>query len=159
MQLDSELFIGGILFALAATVLWGTTNVAYKKISDRFDTVTIVSTRLWVSVPIAYVFAVVSVGSLIVTVPPESLFPLALSMIIGIFLGDTLYFMSQNRIGVSRAFPISMSYPLIVYAIAAVYLAEPVLPGRRKESRTLSFESENHSWSYTVRFVEWSCAD
>ena len=130
MQLGSEFFIVGILFALAATVLWGVTNVVYKKISDRFDTVTIVSTRLWVSVPVAYAFAVISVGSLTVTVPPDSLFPLAISMIIGILLGDTLYFMSQNRIGVSRAFPISMCYPLIVYAIAAVYLAEPVLPQR-----------------------------
>jgi drug/metabolite transporter (DMT)-like permease len=129
LQLDSE-FSTGVIFALAATVLWGVTNVAYKKASDRFDTATVVSSRLWISVPLAYAFAVVSVGSFVITVPLESFFPLAISMLIGILLGDSLYFLSQDRIGVSRAFPIAMSYPLVVYAIAATYLAEPVLPQR-----------------------------
>jgi len=41
-----------------------------------------------------------------------------------------LYFFSQERIGVGRAFPIVMSYPLVVYTMAAIFLGEPVIPQR-----------------------------
>ncbi|MHA1662757.1 MAG: DMT family transporter, partial [Candidatus Thorarchaeota archaeon] len=35
-----------------------------------------------------------------------------------------------ERIGVGRAFPIVMSYPLVVYTMAAIFLGEPVIPQR-----------------------------
>ncbi|MHA2396954.1 MAG: DMT family transporter [Candidatus Thorarchaeota archaeon] len=82
------------------------------------------------SLPIAYVFAVAAAGSITFTVPVESLIPLILSMIIGIVIGDGMYFYSQERIGVARAFPISMSYPLLVYFLAAMFLDEPIIPQR-----------------------------
>jgi len=127
MQGSLEEYAIGILCAIAATVFFGITNVIYKKIDKEISVIDIVVTRIWVSLPISYIFAVVSADTVFISIPAESMFPLAISMILGIVIGDTLYFFSQERIGVGRAFPIVMSYPLVVYLMAAVYLAEPVI--------------------------------
>lgn len=120
----------GVMSALLAMLFFGVTNVLYKKMSDDISVMDIMYTRMWVSLPVAYIFAVASSGSITFSVPVESLFPLILSMIIGIVIGDGMYFYSQERIGVARAFPIAMSYPLLVYLLAALFLDEPVIPQR-----------------------------
>jgi drug/metabolite transporter (DMT)-like permease len=130
MQLILEPYVVGIISALLSMLFFGVTNILYKKMSDEISVMDIMFTRMWVSLPIAYVFAVIASGSLIFTIPAEALFPLILSMIIGIVIGDGMYFLSQERIGVSRAFPIAMSYPLLVYFLAAIFLGEPVIPQR-----------------------------
>jgi drug/metabolite transporter (DMT)-like permease len=130
MQLIFEPYILGIISALLAMLFFGVTNVYYKKMSEDISVMDIMFTRMWVSLPIAYVFAVAASGSVTFTIPIESLFPLVLSMIIGIVIGDGMYFYSQERIGVARAFPISMSYPLLVYFLTATFLNEPVIPQR-----------------------------
>jgi len=130
MQLILEPYVLGIISALLAMLFFGGTNLLYKKMSEDISVRDIMFTRMWVSLPVAYVFAVLASGSLTFTIPMEALFPLILSMIIGIVIGDAMYFFSQERIGVARAFPIAMSYPLLVYFLAAVFLGEPVIPQR-----------------------------
>jgi len=127
MQGSLEEYAIGIVCAIAATVFFGITNVIYRKIDNEISVIDIVVTRIWISLPLAYIFAVVSTGTLNISVPVESMFPLAISMILGIVIGDTLYFFSQERIGIGRAFPIVMSYPLAVYLMAAIFLEEPVI--------------------------------
>lgn len=117
----------GILFALAATIFFGVTNVVYKRMSDDISVMDITFSRIWVSLPLSYLFAVMSAGSYQIDIPVDAMFPLAVSMILGIVLGDTMYFLSQERIGVTKAFPISMSYPLLVYLLTAYFLGEPVI--------------------------------
>lgn len=130
MQLVLEPYVLGIISALLAMLFFGVTNVLYKRMSDDISVMDIMFTRMWVSLPIAYIFAVAASGSITFTVPIGALFPLILSMVIGIIIGDGMYFYSQERIGVARAFPIAMSYPLLVYFLAAVFLSEPVIPQR-----------------------------
>ena len=127
MQESIEVYAIGILCAIAATVFFGITNVIYRKIDNEISVIDIVVTRIWISLPLAYIFAIGSAGTVNISIPAESMFPLAISMILGIVIGDTLYFFSQERIGVGRAFPIVMSYPLVVYLMAALYLEEPVI--------------------------------
>ena len=127
MQLILEPYVLGIISALLSMFFFGVTNILYKRMSDDISVMDIMFTRMWVSLPIAYVFGVIASGSLTFTIPPEALFPLVLSMVIGIIIGDGMYFLSQERIGVSRAFPIAMSYPLLVYFLAVVFLGEPVI--------------------------------
>lgn len=127
MQGSLEQYAVGILCAIAATVFFGVTNVIYKKIDNEISVIDIVVTRVWVSLPIAYLFAVGTAGTVNISIPIETMFPLAISMILGIVIGDTMYFYSQERIGVGRAFPIVMSYPLVVYLMAAMFLEEPVI--------------------------------
>jgi drug/metabolite transporter (DMT)-like permease len=130
MQLVLEPYVLGIISALLAMLFFGVTNVLYKRMSDDISVMDIMFTRMWVSLPVAYIFAVAASGSITFTIPIEALFPLILSMVIGIIIGDGMYFYSQERIGVARAFPIAMSYPLLVYFLAAVFLSEPVIPQR-----------------------------
>ncbi|MHA2043728.1 MAG: DMT family transporter [Candidatus Thorarchaeota archaeon] len=130
MQLILETYVLGVISALLGMLFFGVTNVLYKKMSGDISVMDIMFTRMWVSLPIAYLFAVIASGSLTFTVPTGSLFPLIFSMILGIVIGDAMYFLSQERIGVSRAFPIAMSYPLLVFFLAAVFLGEPAVPQR-----------------------------
>jgi drug/metabolite transporter (DMT)-like permease len=123
----AESYVLGVLFAVVATVFFGLTNVIYKRLGNDISVIDITFSRIWVSLPLAYIFAVISSGSYQIIIPQEAMFPLAISMILGIVLGDTLYFLSQERIGVTRAFPISMSYPLMVYFLTAYFLGEPVI--------------------------------
>ncbi|MHA1662391.1 MAG: EamA family transporter, partial [Candidatus Thorarchaeota archaeon] len=100
MQGPLDQYAIGILCAIAATVIFGITNVIYKKIDEEISVIDIVVTRIWVSLPISYVFAVGASGTLTFSIPLESMIPLAISMILGIVIGDTMYFYSQERIGV-----------------------------------------------------------
>ncbi|MHA2119404.1 MAG: DMT family transporter, partial [Candidatus Thorarchaeota archaeon] len=127
MQTGSDIYTIGILSALGATLFFGITNVVYKKLDKDISALDITFTRIWISLLPAYFFAVISAGTFEFEVPPQSMFPLAISMILGIVAGDTVYFLSQERIGVGRAFPIAMSYPLVVYLLAALFLDEPVI--------------------------------
>jgi drug/metabolite transporter (DMT)-like permease len=127
MQTGTEIYNIGILSALAATLLFGITNVVYKKLDKDLSAIDITFTRVWVSLLPAYFFAILSAGTFEFEVPPQSMLPLGVSMILGIVAGDTVYFLSQERIGVARAFPIAMSYPLVVYLLAALFLDEPVI--------------------------------
>ncbi|MFX1606733.1 MAG: DMT family transporter [Promethearchaeota archaeon] len=130
MQIVLESYVLGIISALLSMLSFGVTNVLYKRMSDDISVMDIVFTRIWVSLPVAYIFAVLASGSLTFTIPVSALFPLIVSMVIGIIIGDGMYFYSQERIGVARAFPIAMSYPLLVYFLAAMFLGEPVIPQR-----------------------------
>ncbi|MFW9974185.1 MAG: DMT family transporter [Candidatus Thorarchaeota archaeon] len=130
MQSIIDPYLLGVISALLAMLFFGVTNIIYKKMSEDISVMDIMFTRMWVSLPVAYVFAVAASGSITFTIPVESLFPLILSMVIGIVIGDGMYFYSQERIGVARAFPIAMSYPLLVYLLAAIFLGEPVIPQR-----------------------------
>ncbi len=127
MQTGTEIYTIGVLSALGATLLFGITNVIYKRIDKDISALDITFTRIWVSLLPAYFFSVLSAGTFEFEVPLESMPPLAVSMILGIVAGDTVYFLSQERIGVARAFPIAMSYPLGVYLLAALFLNEPVI--------------------------------
>jgi transporter family protein len=60
------------------------------------------------------------------SVPVESIIYLALSTTLGAVAGDTILFMSQERIGVSYAFPIAMSFPVLTYILAILFLGDEV---------------------------------
>jgi drug/metabolite transporter (DMT)-like permease len=130
MQPFPQSYVEGVIIAFLAMLFFGVTNILYKRMSDDISVMDIMYTRMWISLPVAYIFAVAASGSISFTVPLHSLFPLVLSMVVGILIGDGMYFYSQERIGVARAFPIAMSYPLLVYLLAAMFLGEPVIPQR-----------------------------
>src|SRR5205807_5084816 len=51
------------------------------------------------------------------------------SVLVSLGAGDNLYFLSMQKIGLTRAMPISQSYPLIATTLAVTLLGEPVTPG------------------------------
>lgn len=124
------MYVLGVLASIATSILFASTNVVYKKLGDRITTLEIVATRTFVSLPLAVILVLPPFNPDGIFLTVEGVVILAISMIIGLVIGDFLYFESQERIGVSRAFPIAASYPLLVYLLAALFLAEPVYPLR-----------------------------
>jgi drug/metabolite transporter (DMT)-like permease len=57
-------------------------------------------------------------------IPLAALAFLGISMVAGLGIGDSLYFESLKRIGVARAMPISMGYPVLAAVGSAVLLGE-----------------------------------
>jgi len=58
---------------------------------------------------------------------------LAVSIVLAIAIGDTIFFESAQRIGLGRAMTISMSYPVVAASLAALLLGErltaPIVTG------------------------------
>lgn len=61
-------------------------------------------------------------------VPPLAWLFLGASLIVGLGIGDSLYFEAIKRIGVARAMPISMGYPVLAAVGAVVLLNESLGP-------------------------------
>jgi drug/metabolite transporter (DMT)-like permease len=55
---------------------------------------------------------------------------LSISILLTAVIADTVYFMSQERIGVSFAFPIAMSFPILTYFFAIVFLSDALVLSR-----------------------------
>lgn len=119
-----------MLASISTAALFAATNVVYKKLGDRISPLEIVITRSLISLPLAVVLILPPFNPDGINLTLDGFLFLAFSMVIGLVIGDLLYFESQERIGVSRAFPISASYPLLVYLLAALFLNEPVIPTR-----------------------------
>src|SRR5881296_1083884 len=60
----------------------------------------------------------------ILTLSVGSLALLAVSIVLAIAIGDTLFFESTQRLGLGRAMTISMSYPVVAASLAALLLGE-----------------------------------
>jgi drug/metabolite transporter (DMT)-like permease len=62
--------------------------------------------------------------------PFESVLFISLAVAAGPVIGDTIYLAGQERIGVSYAFPITNTYPIITYILSIFFLSETLLPFR-----------------------------
>jgi len=120
----------GELAGLLGSALFGLSNIVYKSSSNEIRPLMINALKTWITLPVMVVIVLLPWRATAFAIPPAAIVPLILSIIIGAVVGDLLYLISQSRIGVSRAFPIAMSYPLFTYFFAFFLLAEPVGPVR-----------------------------
>lgn len=114
--------------ALLAAALWALSSILLTSQTGRID-----------PIPLSALRCLFATAFLAVLLPPlgaigdlrdisfNTAFSMVGSGIVGMGLGDTLYIASLGMIGVSRAFPISMSsYPLLTFLLAATLLDETV---------------------------------
>jgi DME family drug/metabolite transporter len=119
----------GELAALGAAVSWTASALLYGKALQQTKPIPANIVRL--SCTSAVLLLVLSAA---VYVSPSALRPetaalAALSGIVGLGLGDTLYMVSLKLIGVTRAVPITCTYPLFNFIWAAFLIGEkPTLP-------------------------------
>lgn len=117
----------GIVLGLASAFIWATTSLAIKAQADRIDTSSFNAFRMFVAM--LFVLALLPFfGGIhaIVQMPVNATLMLAISSVIGIAFGDTLYFWGMTKIGTARALPISGTYPLFTWALAVPLLNEPI---------------------------------
>lgn len=113
----------GEIAALGAAVCWALSAALYKVALSDTNPVSANISRC-ISTTIFLVACLIVAGRVgdLVTLQPYTLTLAGLSGVIGLCLGDTMYMMSLKSIGVSRAVPITCTYPLFTMFFEAVFL-------------------------------------
>lgn len=117
----------GIILGLISAFIWATTSLAIKEQADRINPLSFNAFRMFIATIVTFVLLPFFGGApAIAQVPSGAIIVLATSSIIGIAIGDALYFWSMTKIGAARALPISGTYPLFTWAIAVPLLGEQI---------------------------------
>jgi drug/metabolite transporter (DMT)-like permease len=118
----------GEISALACAVLWAFSSILLKSMAGKFDSMVLnflrclaASIALWGIIPF-------SPGiQALWEAPWNSMLYLILSAIIGIAVGDTIYFRGLKLINISIAFPIAQAtLPLFTIVAAVLFLGETI---------------------------------
>ncbi|MFQ5977603.1 MAG: DMT family transporter [Candidatus Heimdallarchaeota archaeon] len=118
----------GELAALIGTLLFGIANVVYRSQREEIDATSINALKIWESVPFLVLLVIVlGIVGEINEFSLRILILLGVSVILGLIFGDLLYLKGQELAGVSRAFPIAMTFPLITYLLEIAFLEETFL--------------------------------
>ncbi|MBC7235107.1 MAG: DMT family transporter [Chloroflexi bacterium] len=116
-----------IFFGLAQAVCWAVTTILLRSLSNRLDAFLVNGLRaalgLLIIIPLVFLTGGVYDYPLLSW---ANLVFLASSVVIGGVVGDAFYVNSLKLIGVSRAFPITNSYPLFTVLLSAALLGTPL---------------------------------
>ena len=124
MQASPELILGSLIGLLGAA-LYGLSVVVYRSQSEEIKPVAISSIKMWVALPFMAIMVLIIPGIDSIFLPLTTIAILGISVTLGAVLGDTIYLWSQERIGVSYAFPLAMSFPIMTYFLTVIFLGEP----------------------------------
>jgi DME family drug/metabolite transporter len=115
----------GEVLAIIVALCWAFTAVLYRKaLRNTSYTVTNLVRTIFAAM---FLLAVVSLTLRHVSAIPLSLLSLLLlASITNLVIGDTLFFMSLKKVGVSRTQPISSSYPLFSMIPASLIIGERI---------------------------------
>ena len=126
MQSSTEILIGSAI-GLIAAFFWAMSANVYKSQSDEATPLAISSLKIWMSLAVMAVIVILPFRTAPFFIPFNAILNLAASMIIGLVIGDVAYLTSQERIGVSYAFPIAATFPISTYIIAIFVVDEIIL--------------------------------
>ncbi|MHA2152260.1 MAG: DMT family transporter [Candidatus Thorarchaeota archaeon] len=115
-------FLGAALYALSVVV--------YRSQKDEIRPIAISSIKMWVAWPFMLFMTILFPGISAVFLPLTTILLLGTSVMFGAVVGDTVYLWSQERIGVSYAFPIAMSFPILTFFLTVAFLGEPLILSR-----------------------------
>ena len=115
-------FLGAALYALSVVV--------YRSQSDEIRPLAVSSIKMWVAWPFMLFMTLLLPGISATFLPLTTIAILGTSVMFGAVVGDTVYLWSQERIGVSYALPIAMSFPILTFFLTVVFLGEPLILSR-----------------------------
>ena len=119
----------GLGLGLTSAIVWATTGMAVRAISNSLNAVSFNAFRMMVAGSFFLLLLPFFGGfDAILQLGVNSLMALAASTLLGVIIGDSLYFWSLSQIGASRAMPISGIYPVFTWMIAVPLLNEPITP-------------------------------
>jgi DME family drug/metabolite transporter len=117
----------GELAAIGAALSWTISAMLYRRALQQTKPVSANIVRLSSTSVVLLVFLVAMITLGVTTsLRPDIIALAAASGIIGLGLGDTLYMVSLERIGVARAVPITCTYPLFNLLWAVFLIGEPI---------------------------------
>jgi DME family drug/metabolite transporter len=117
----------GELSVLGSAVLWAFSAVALRSQTGKLPVLALNGfTGAYAALVFWVPLIVLGRAGEVLQVPVGALAGLVGSILIGMAVGDTLYLRAMHAIGVSRALPISTTYPIVTALLAMVFLDEPV---------------------------------
>lgn len=126
MQSSTDLLIGSAIGFIAA-FLWAVATNVYQSQSDEATPLAISTLKTWMSLAVMAVLVMLPFRTTPFFIPLNAIIYLAASVTIGLIIGDIAYLTSQERIGVSYAFPIAATFPISTYIIAIFVVDEVIL--------------------------------
>ncbi len=129
MQLTPDIITGSIA-ALVGSALYAFSVVVYRSQRESIRPVAISSIKMWVALGFMSLMMLLPFVESPLAVPFSQFLLLSVSVLLGAVIGDTIYLISQERIGVSYAFPISMSFPILTYVLTIVFLDDTLILSR-----------------------------
>jgi drug/metabolite transporter (DMT)-like permease len=113
------------LGGLGCAPLWAISSILLKSQTDKVDALRINALRgIFASVFLIAIVPIFGKVDQLWNLSLPALIYLWLSVIIGLVLGDTLYIKGMGIIGVARALPISITYPILVLPFSATIIGE-----------------------------------
>ncbi len=129
MQVTPDLILGSAI-GILGSALYGLSVVVYRSQADEIHPVAVSSIKMWIALPFMTIMTLLIPGLDAAFLPITAVFLLSTSVLLGAVIGDTIYLWSQQRIGVSYAFPIAMSFPIITFFLTVGFLNEPFILSR-----------------------------
>jgi drug/metabolite transporter (DMT)-like permease len=117
----------GVLGGLGSAVSWACISILARSLSGTLGPAAINAIRSTVGGILVLAVAVATgYGSEVVRMPLWAVLTLWLSITIGFALGDTVFFVGMESLGVTRAHTLSMAHPLLTTVVGMGLLGEPV---------------------------------
>lgn len=123
MQTVSDLSIG-IAFGILSAFLFAVQNVLFKSQKEGITPTVANTIKIWIGLAVVSVVVLLPFRPPSGTIPFDTIFILAISVLFGAAFGDLAYLTSQNRVGVSVAFPIAHTFPVFTYFFSMFVLNE-----------------------------------
>src|SRR5437867_12074794 len=121
----------GAVCAAGSALSWAVTGLLVRSLAPAFNSVTLNAVRSTLGGGLILVWVLATGGLAGLTAMSGKAFMLlAVSGLVAVGLGDTVFFESTRDLGLARAMTVSMSYPLISALLAAVFLDERLTPQR-----------------------------
>ena len=117
----------GVAAGLISSLCWAVTTLTVRQLTHNVSASVVNWLRTAVAAVLTLLIAL-PVWAIEAPALPRwtSLAFMGVSVMTGLAFGDAIFFESVRRIGVSRAMPIAMSFPLISTLLAAAFLDEPL---------------------------------
>jgi drug/metabolite transporter (DMT)-like permease len=117
----------GALAALGSAIAWAVTSLLARTLMAELGSVGVNAVRSTIGGVILVAWVLMAAGpGVFAAISTRAWVLLALSIVVAIALGDTVFFESSRALGLARAMTISTTYPLGAAAIAAVFIGEPL---------------------------------
>jgi drug/metabolite transporter (DMT)-like permease len=124
---DMSTVIFGEFAALGAAISWAVAPILYRRALFRTKPVSANIVRCASNAAVV-VFILLALGKAeaLASLPVEVVVVVVVSGVVGLGIGDTLYMVGLQSVGVARAVPLAATYPLFSLLWAVFLLGEPV---------------------------------
>ncbi|MGV9103582.1 MAG: DMT family transporter [Promethearchaeia archaeon] len=130
MALPSMDLVIGVSAGLLHALFFSLSVNIYKGQQDGIHPVAVSALKMWVAFLLMGIIVLITAKTSAFQVPLDNIVILSISMITSMVIGDTLYLLSQERIGVAYAYPISNVYPIVTYILSMAFLGEAFVMAR-----------------------------